>query len=50
VQIGFAFKHQLDDDLDGPDQQAVDQPVKNPAEQAEEKPPAIRPDEAPELA
>jgi FkbM family methyltransferase len=50
VQIGFAFKHQLDDDLDGPEQQAVDQTVKNAAEQAEKKPPAIRPDEAPELA
>ena len=49
VQIGFALKHQLNDDLGGPEQQAVGQPVKNAAEQAEEKPPAIRPDKAPEF-
>jgi hypothetical protein len=43
-------QNQLDDDLDGPEQQAVDQSVKNPAEQAEKKASAIRADEAPELA
>jgi hypothetical protein len=50
VQIGFAFKHQLDDDLDDSEQQSIGQTVKNAAEQAEEKTPAIRPDKAPELA
>jgi hypothetical protein len=43
-------QNQLDDDLDGPEQQTVDQSVKNPAEQAEKKASAIRADEAPELA
>ena len=43
-------QNQLDDDLDGPEQQAVDQSIKNPAEQAEKKASAIRADEAPELA
>jgi len=49
VQIGCTFKHQLNDDLDRPEQQAVDQPVTNAAEQAEKKSPAIRPDKAPEF-
>src|ERR1035437_7616560 len=43
-------KNQQDNELDGPEQQAVDQSVKNPAEQAEKKASAIRADEAPELA
>ena len=43
-------QNQLDDDLDGPEQQAVDQSVKNPAEQAKKETSAIRADEAPELA
>jgi hypothetical protein len=50
VQIGVAFKHQLDDDFDGPEQQAVDQSIKNAAQQAEEETFPVRPDEAPELA
>ena len=50
VQIGFAFKHQLHDHLDGGDEQAVDQPVKNAAKQAEKKPAAIRPDKTPDFA
>jgi hypothetical protein len=50
VQIGFAFKHQLDDDLDGSKQQTVDQPEQNAAEQAEEKTSPVRPDKAPELS
>ena len=50
VQVGFAFKHQVDDDLDGAEQNPVDQAVTNPAEQAEKKTAAIRVNKRPELA
>src|ERR1017187_6930801 len=50
VQINGAFKNQLNHDPNSAEEHAVGQSVKNPAEQAEKKTSAIRPDEAPELA
>jgi hypothetical protein len=50
VKIGGAVENQVNDHLGGGEQRAVGEAVKNTAKQAKEKPPAIRPDEAPELA
>jgi len=50
VQIGFAFKHQLDDNLDGARANAVDQPVnQSPQSRPRKKRSPVRPDKAPEL-
>jgi hypothetical protein len=43
-------QNQLDDDLDGAQEHAIDQPVTNPAKQAEIKSSAIWVDEFPDLA
>jgi len=50
MKIRGIFKDQIHDHLGHAQQNAIAHPVQHPAKESQVKTPAIRPDEAPELA